>query len=181
MKPNIKLKKLPENKNLNRLNYHDVYQEGVVYNKALNRFIVEDTKQDIESGLSTLILVKEIKHGRNILKIAKLYNLELIFVRGSTSKDVREEIRHAMIDKKIMGVVATAVFKKALNIPNLGSVINGIQGKSESELIQLAGRGARSVDGKTNFILRDYFNPSNQYLIKHFGFRVSTYFDKGWL
>lgn len=181
VKPIIKVRKLPKNSNLKRLSYSDVYNEGVVNNRALNRFIVEDAKHDIESGLSTLILVTEIAHAENILKIAKLYNLDLIFVRGSTDKDVREEIRHAMIDKKIMGVIATAVFKKALDIPTLGSVINGCSGKSESQLLQIIGRGVRSAEGKTGVIIRDYFNPSNRYLVEHFGHRLSIYFEEGWL
>lgn len=182
IKPTIKIKKLPKNNDLRKMSYQEVYDKGVVNNRALNRMIVEHAKSDIESGLTVLILVVQVEHGKNILRIANdLYDMNMIFVHGETDKDIREQIRHAMIDKKQKCIIATAVFKKALNIPNLGCVINGCLGKTESGLLQLVGRVVRSADGKKGGVIRDYYIPGNKYLIDHFAHRLDVYFEEEWL
>lgn len=181
--PKIMIKKIPFNANVrDERKYSAAYKAGVVNNKALNRTVIKDAKEDIENGDIVLILVLEIEHGENIVNMAKsLYGLDWPFVHGSTDKDLREEIRHAMIDKNLKCVVASDVFKKALNIPPLTSIINARGGKGRSGLLQLIGRGCRIAEGKDHFKLRDYFNPSNSHLIKHFGYRVSLYFENKWL
>ena len=79
-------------------------------------------------------------------------------------------------------VVATAVFKKALDVPSLVSVILGFGGKADSQTIQAIGRGTRNVDGqKESVIIRDYFCANNIHLIKHFRHRLCLYMDQGWL
>jgi superfamily II DNA or RNA helicase len=183
VRPRLYLKKLPYSGTVRDLRrYSEVYDAGIVRNKALNRQVVLDAKRDIDAGHSVLILVTKLEHGRNIVDMAKrLYGLEFEFVFGATDKDVREQIRYAMIDKKIKCVVASAVFKKALDVPTLDVVINACGGKTESGTLQAIGRGSRIAEGKKYFKIRDYFNPSHPYLISHFGHRLSLYFDCGWL
>lgn len=181
--PKIIIKKLPFNSNVRDMKrYSDAYKAGVVNNNSLNRMIVKDAKEDLEEGDVILILVREINHGYNIVQMAKnLYGFDWPFVYGDTDKDIREKIRHDMIDKNIRCIVASDVFKKALNIPPLSSIINARGGKGKSGLIQIIGRGSRIAEGKKYFKLRDYFNPSNTHLIKHFGYRVSLFFENKWL
>ena len=86
-----------------------------------------------------------------------------------------------MEDKKIKGVVATAVFRKALNIRSLNTVINACGGKSEVMTLQAIGRGLRKTEDKEFVKIIDYFNPNSRYLIDHFGRRLCLYFREGWL
>ena len=182
-KPKVVIKKLPENNSLKEYrSYQDAYQYGVVENRALNRQIVLDAIEDLKYG-PVLILVTEIAHGENIVDMArKIYNREFTFVYGATGKDERETVRAKMNSGEVDVVVATAVFKKGLDVPNIRSVILGFGGKSDSQTIQAIGRGTRNVDGnKDRVIVRDYFNSCNIHLIKHFSYRLCLYMEEGWL
>lgn len=184
-KPKIIIKKLPDNSSLKEYRkYHEAYCNCVVNNRALNRQIIIDALEDAsECNGSVLILVTEIEHGQNIIDLAKnIYRKEFIFVHGSTDKEERERIRKQMINGDVNVVIATAVFKKALDVPNLTSVILGFGGKSDTQTIQAIGRGTRNVDGaKDRVIIRDYFIPSNLHMIKHFSYRLCLYMDQQWL
>ena len=182
-KPKVIIKKLPDNNGLRDYrSYQDVYHHGVVANRALNRQIVMDAIEDSKEG-PVLILVTEIEHGENIIDMAaRIYDREFTFVRGETEKDLREAVRQMMISGDVDIVVATAVFKKGLDVPNLSSVILAFGGKSNSQTVQAIGRGTRNVDGTKEYvIIRDYFNSSSYHLIKHFGHRLCLYMEEGWL
>uniref|UniRef100_A0A6M3KGU0 Putative type III restriction enzyme n=1 Tax=viral metagenome TaxID=1070528 RepID=A0A6M3KGU0_9ZZZZ len=182
-KPKIIIKKLPDNPELkNSKSYRDVYINGVVKNRAMTRQIILDSIKDSQSG-PVLILVTEIEHGEEIVNMAKrIFKREIVFAQGKTDKDLREDIRQGMISGDIDIVIGTAVFKKALDVPNLVSVILGFGGKSDAQTMQAIGRGTRNIDGnKRQVIIRDYFCPSHYHLIKHFGFRLCFFIDEGWI
>jgi len=182
-KPKIVIKKLPDNSSLSEYKkYQDAYYNCVVNNRALNRAIVLDALEDVQYG-PVLILVTEIEHGENILKLAQnVYNEEFIFVHGTTDKNERERIRQGMISGEIDIVVATSVFKKGLDVPNLSSVILGFGGKSDAQTLQAIGRGTRNVDGaKERVIIRDYFIADNFHMVRHFGHRLCLYIEEEWL
>uniref|UniRef100_A0A6M3KU30 Putative helicase n=1 Tax=viral metagenome TaxID=1070528 RepID=A0A6M3KU30_9ZZZZ len=182
-KPKVIIKKLPDNPSLaEKRSYQDTYHYGVVNNRALNRQVVLDAIEDSKDG-PVLILVTEIEHGQNIMDMARnIYNRDFTFVRGGTEKDQREIIRQMMISGKTDVVVATAVFKKGLDVPNISSVILAFGGKSNAQTIQAIGRGTRNVEGDKEFvIIRDYFISNNVHLIKHFGHRLCLYMEEGWL
>jgi len=198
VKPKIIIKKIPLNSKVRGLTRYKtkivkkgdgsltilegVYDSGVVNNRTLNRIITRDVRYDLKKDRTVLILVQEIKHGLNIVEIAKrLFDIDIVFVQGSTEGDLRDEIRLAMEDRKIKVVVATSVFRKALNIPSLDVIVNACGGKSEVMTLQAIGRGLRISEGKEKVIIRDYFNPSHHYLISHFGERLSMYFDNHWM
>lgn len=181
--PKIIIKEIPENTSLKQIHgYQQVYKAAVVENKIFNRTICKDTKTEIDKGKTVLILVVEIQHGINLVKMAKeLFSFDLVFVRGSTEAEAREKIRLQMGEKKIKAVVATAVFRKALNIPSLDTVINACEAKSETMTLQAIGRGLRKTDDKEFVKIIDYFNPNHRYLVDHFGRRLCLYFRNGWL
>jgi len=182
-KPHIKVLELPEQKKIGDIRlYRDVYRMGVVNNRARNLAIVQETKRLLDEGKTILILVVEIEHGKNIVDLAKrLYDLNITFVQGKTDSEAREEIRMAMNEKKIKAVVATAVFRKALDIPSLSAVINACGGKSETMTLQAIGRGLRKTKDKNEVEIIDFFDPSHHYLVKHFGYRLCMYFREKWI
>lgn len=181
--PKIIVREIPENSSLKYIRgYQQVYKKTIVENKIFNRMICKDAKEEIDKNKTVLILVIEIQHGKNLVKMAReLFDLDLIFVRGATEAEAREKIRLQMEEKEIKGVVATAVFRKALNIRSLDTVINACGGKSEVVTLQAIGRGLRKTEDKEFVKIIDYFNPNHSYLIDHFGRRLSLYFREGWL
>ena len=182
-KPKIIVKMIPENASLkNAKTYQEAYKKGVVNNRALNSQIVEDINEAYCNKESALVLITEIEHGKNIQEMAKrLYNLDLKFVFGGTEMDMRVKIARLLGDKKVDGVIATNVFKRALNIPSLDHVFLGFGGKCKTGLLQAIGRGLRTAEDKEITKIHDYFNPSHKHLIKHFGHRLCVYFEEGWL
>lgn len=181
-KPIIKLLRVPKNHSVNELRrYQDVYQEGVVESKVRNTMIIEKAKEHVLKGDSVLILVSKIEHGNILQEIGKENNLPIVFVQGSTENDLRMKVKEALDEKKIHCVIATAVWYEGISIRSLNCIINAAGGKSEIRTLQTIGRGLRVTDEKKSVIIWDLFDTSHHFLISHFGDRMCTYSDQGWL
>ena len=183
-KPIIRIKKVPYNHRIHELEvFADVYAEGVVHNRIRNRMILQDAQELVKTNLTTLVLVKQIEHGENLERMAKVMfpDIKLRYIHGDTDKAVRERVRQTLTRKDLDVVIASVIWKEGINIPSLGGVINAAGGKFEIFPQQALGRGLRVAPGKTEVFLYDYFDPSHPYLIDHFGYRLTLYFDLGWL
>lgn len=182
-KPKIILKKIPYNSRIKQLRkYSDAYYYGIINNRARNRQVILDTKEALANGETVLILITNIEHGDNLVDMAnRIYGLDLVFVQGKTEADLRTQVRHNLESKDTKCAIATAVFKEGFNVKSLDVVINAGGGKSELGTLQIIGRGLRKTDEKEEVKIIDYFDPSNRYLIDHFGHRLTLYFDNGWL
>lgn len=180
----VKLKKLPFSQTVHDLrNWKDVYKMGVVYNSRRHRTVLEDTVELVGQGRSVLILVVEINHGHNLIEmVRKRYpNLKIQFIWGKTAGEDRIKIKKMLDTKQVDVVIANAIWREGIDIPSLGAVINAAGGKSEIMTLQSLGRGLRTTEDKKDVILIDYFDPSNHYLVEHFGHRITLYFNEGWL
>jgi len=93
----------------------------------------------------------------------------------------RNKYRHAFIKKEIPCVVATNIWNEGVNIPSLNVIINAGGGKSEIKTIQASSRSLTAAPGKEEGIIVDIFNPLHKSFIEHFGHRISTYCDLGWM
>lgn len=183
-KPIIKLRKIPYNHKIHELElFSKVYENGVVNNRIRNRMILKDANELVGQGLTVLILVTKLEHGDNLERMAKVMfpNLKLQYIHGVTHKTVREDVKQVLTRKDLDVVIASVIWKEGINIPSLGGVINAAGGKFEIFPQQALGRGLRIATGKKEVVLIDYFDPSHPYLIEHFGYRLSLYFDLGWI
>jgi superfamily II DNA or RNA helicase len=180
----IKLRKIPFSKTIHELhNWKDVYKMGVVHNSQRHKMVLEDTVELVNQGKTVLILVVEIQHGYNLMEMAKAHfpDLNIEFVWGQTSSEDRVKVKKLLNEGNFDAVIANAVWREGIDIPSLGSIVNAAGGKSEIVTIQSIGRGLRTTGDKKEVILVDYFDPSNRYLVDHFGHRLTLYFDEGWL
>jgi len=182
-RPKIIVRMVPKNSTLRNLTgYNTVYKAGIVENRGFNLAVVDDVKKNLDNNESNLVLVTEIQHGKNIVEMAKrVHNMNLIFANGKTEDSVRIEVARALGEKEIDGVVATTIFRKALNVPSLDNVYLAYDGKGSSGLLQAIGRGLRSKEGKIETKIYDYFNPNHRYFVDHFGHRLCIYFQEGWM
>ena len=182
-KPKIRLVKTPYIHSVHDARrYDDVYNLGVVNNRARNRLILSITDDYIKEGKSVLILITLLEHGDNLINMAeKLFNFPIEFVRGSTDSVLRKRIKESLISKEIKCVVASSVWREGINIPTLDVVINACGGKSEIMTLQALGRGLRRTGEKKEVVIVDFFDPSHNFLIRHFGERVTLYMDNNWL
>lgn len=181
VKPKMLILKAPRIKIAVGTKYEDAYKRGITENRERNRLIAYTANEYIKRGSSALILVNKIKHGENIANALREISVPSHFVRGETESEIRNQIKKDLIDKRVMCVIATVVWKEGVNIPTLNVCINAAGGKSEINTLQSVGRSLTKVEGKKHATIVDFFDPSHHYLISHFGERIILYMDQGWL
>ena len=180
-KPKIKLVPVPYNSLHGDIRkYQDLYKAAIVDSRARNSMVAEKAAELSRAGHSSLIIVKEIQHGDNLVGVLRIKGIECEFVRGATDGDTREKVKRAFDRKEVKVVICTAVWKEGVNIPSLNCVINAAGGKSEIATLQAIGRGLRSVPGKEEIVVVDFLDPY-KYLAQHAILRISIYVEAGWL
>lgn len=181
-KPKIKLVSVPQSKDIKDKysRYKDIYQYAIVSNRKRNMMIIEEVQKNVEKNQTSLIMVKEIQHGKEIMKMGKLLGNKIRFVRGSTVSEQREEIKDLLNRKKVDAVIATAVWREGINIPTLDCIINACGGKSEIMTLQAIGRGLRTADGKSTVKIIDFLDDYD-YVIAHSLKRIRIYVENGWI
>jgi superfamily II DNA or RNA helicase len=160
--------------------YQDIYNAGIVENRARNRLIVQEAKEQVESGKTVLIMVKEIAHGENIVSIGKLLEFDIDFVQGGTEQDIKKSIQDTLESKDTKCVVCTAVWREGIDIKSLNTVILALGGKSAIQTVQAVGRGLRKSKGKTEVLLIDFLD-CYKYLARHAVHRITLYVKNGWI
>ena len=181
--PQIKLIKSPYDSFVRSLNrYPDVYEEGIIQNEKRNLMIVETILKHKERGHVCLVFVNRLDHGENLVALFKEKGGGYVpFVRGDMKPTERRNVKEALLTKKRKIAIATTAWKEGINIPSLNVVFNAGGGKDELPVLQTIGRGLRRTDEKDKVTIYDFFDPSHNYLISHFGQRVTLYMENGWL
>ena len=181
-KPKIKIIKAGFPPHIRDLrDYHSVVQEGIVENETRNRQIVGLIKECINRNETVLIFVNKIEHGDRLEQICFNEGVEIKFIQGSSTIDIRERVKKELNMGIVKAVISTVVWKEGVNIPNLNNVINAAGGKSEIATLQSIGRALRKTVDKSHVTIYDFFDGSHPYLVSHFGERISLYCDMGWL
>lgn len=178
-KPIIKLIPVPENNNIRQIrSYKDIYKKAIIESNIRNLLIVNEVEKRADKTI--LIMVKEIEHGNQLLKLLKQVKIKSEFVRGSTESENREKIKNLLNRKKIKCVIATAVWREGIDIPSLDCVINACGGRSETMTLQSIGRGLRKTNEKSEVEIIDFLDPY-KYLAEHAIQRISIYSKNNWI
>ncbi len=181
-KPKVKFIKMKRNYALGEVRaYNSVYEKGVVNNEAKHEKIMLTAKEHVKQGDSVLIFVQKIEHGQNLLVAAHDLNVPAILINGASDNVERATARANLNNKKVLCVISSIVWTEKINIPELNAIINAMELKDEGMLRQIMGRGLRRTATKKELIYYDIFDPSNVHLISHFGERICTYSENGWL
>ncbi len=181
-KPVIKLIKAKFPPHLKELrDYYKVYYEGIVSNESRNHQILDIVQKIIDSNQTVLVFINKIEHGENLAKIAFERHIDLVFIQGSSSNDIRERVKRELNAGVIKAVICTTVWKEGVDIPNLQNIINAGGGKSEITVLQSIGRGLRKTLEKETVTIYDFFDLGHYYLVLHSGERISIYFEQEWL
>ena len=160
--------------------YRDIYTAAVVDNRSRNAQIVDFAHSMMKDGKTTLIIVKEVKHGNNIMTMMKRRNIPAHFVHGKTPAKARKESKNLLQSKDHKIVVCTDVWREGINIPSLNCIINACGGKGEIMTLQAIGRGLRTFEGKTEVHIVDFLDPY-RFVAQHAIKRVSIYAREGWI
>jgi superfamily II DNA or RNA helicase len=180
VKPKVRLLNVPINSLVADLTkYPEIYKRGIVDNRARNYSVIETISEYSKQGRTCLIMVKEIKHGNNIIDLAdKDWSIQ--FVQGLKDSDEREAIKRLLSSKRIDAVISTSVWREGINIPSLDVVINAAGGKSDLATMQAIGRGIRTFKGKSELIIVDFLDPY-KYLAEHAIARLQLYNENNWI
>jgi len=160
--------------------YRDIYTAAIVDNRWRNSQIVDYAKSMTTSNKSTLIIVKEVKHGKRIMDMMNARKIPAYFVHGKTPAKLRSETKNYLQTKVHKVVVCTDVWREGINIPSLDCIINACGGKGEIMTLQALGRGLRATKDKKEVHVVDFLDPY-RFVAQHSILRLSIYAREGWL
>jgi superfamily II DNA or RNA helicase len=161
--------------------YAKAYELGIVNNEELNNAITKDVQKDISDGLTVLVMVRMLEHGKNLSNYFLKEKVNFKYVHGSSTDEERNLAKKLLLKKEYDAVICSEIFNEGINIPTLGSIINAAGMKSEQLTIQKIGRGLRTAEGKTEIRLRDYIVMGNVFLERHALARIATNVEFNWL
>jgi len=150
-----------------KMAYNTVYKQGVVENDEVKDKVVAWAQACTEAGLSTLILVEELNHGR-ILDEALWTEVDgafipHVFINGTESTEVRKQ---ALVDfeaRSLPVLIASTILDEGVDVPTIDVLICAGSRKSRIRTMQRLGRGLR---GK-RLIVIEFSNFTHDYLLKH--------------
>lgn len=146
----------------NRTNWASVYSELVVNNKYRNELIACLLGRLHREGVSTLCLVKEIKHGQ-ILS-------DLTFFPFANGQDgLSKELIKAFNSREVRTLIATTgVCGEGVDTKPAEYIIMAAGGKAKTQFMQHVGRGLRKYNDKESAKIILFKDSSHKYLTKHF-------------
>ncbi len=137
-------------------NYTRVYQSEIVENLERNKLIAEVAEHSAQRGKSVLILVNQVKHGRNLEGMID----GAVFIHGRDSSEVRNEAIEQLRQKKNQILIATTLADEGLDLPSLDVLILAGAGKSETRALQRVGRVLRPYPNKKTATIVDFWDQS---------------------
>ena len=163
--------------------YYIYYSICIAKNRARNDMIIKEVEKYINQGLTTLIMVERISHGKALLKIAEMRMPGVFaFVHGQTADEIRREEKKMFQEEKRKGIIATRIWSEGINITSIRVIANAIGGLSELRTIQNFGRGFRKTDDKDEVVLIDFLDAnSHTYFMRHSMNRITYYSNRGWI
>lgn len=117
------------------------YQDEIVNNSARNE---EVARQVNALTVPTLVLVKQIKHGRHL----ELLIPGSVFLSGKDHSDHRVDVMEQIRTGELRVLICTVIVDMGIDIPSLGAVVLAGGGKASTRHLQRIGRGARPFPGK---------------------------------
>lgn len=165
--------------------WRDVYEARVIHGQARNAALVQIAKV---AAKPAIIFVRDVKtHGKILERMLWAEGLKADFVNGAHSTGWRKSVAGALRRGAIDVLVASAVFEKGIDIPELRGVINGAGYQSTIVAVQKLGRGMRvdrDADGNVreggqDFELWDIDDVGNKWLEKHSRTRRGAYEEEG--
>ncbi len=155
---------------ISKKTYQTIYKEAIVYNDIRNQKIVDFANYFNETGRKTLVLVKQIAHGKLLEEMIP----GSVFIYGNTPKKEREKHLEKMRNGWQGVTIATIIYDEGINCRPLDTLILGGSGKSSSRALQRIGRILRPYPGKKDAIVVDFLD-NCKYLLSHSRKREKIY------
>ena len=162
-----------------RYDYGKAYDRLVCTNDRRNEAIV----QVAAHSDSVLILVKKKSmHGKVLYErlTRELPDKAVLYLSGDTSGKMRSRGRKAFLQGTVDILIATSIFDKGVDLPNIRTLVLAGSGKSTVGSIQRLGRGMRATSEKDSVMVYDFMDDTCEYLLEHAIQRMEDYSGEGY-
>ncbi len=122
--------------------YQEIYKDAIVENSLRNGYIVRIANSMIEQKKMTLILVRQINHGKILEELIP----GSMFISGTSSKKKRRDHIAAMKNHEAPVTISTSIFDEGVDVKPLEVMIQAGSGKSMTRALQRVGRVLRPYD-----------------------------------
>lgn len=159
-------------KQTNAYSYAQVYSELIVNNQERNELITTLMHNLHGAKLSTLCLVKEIKHGENLTELS-----HLPFANG---KDDETRGFIDMFNRQRMPVLigTSGILGEGIDTRPCEYVIIADLGKAKGQFMQKIGRAVRKFGDKQSAKIIIFRDSSHRFLLKHFNAQKKILVDE---
>ncbi len=152
--------------------YSGVYSDLVVNNTDRNELIAVLLLRLKSQNLSTLCLVKEVKHGRILAEITGLP-----FINGEDNETRR--LISGFSSGKIPVIIATeGIMSEGVDSKACEYVVIAGSGKAKSNFMQKVGRAVRNYPGKESAKVILIKDKSHKYMTRHFAAQKKILLDE---
>lgn len=161
--------------------YQDVYELGIVKNAKRNTKVVLLVNELTGRGRKVLILVRKLSHGRLLEKRLISKGINTKFLHGAKSVGYRRHLtKKFRLAKEGRCLIATSIFDKGIDIPELDALVIAAGGREPLRALQRLGRGLRASKKKKDVLVFDFMDYQNKrYLLRHSKERLKTYKNNG--
>lgn len=131
-----------------RSQWMESYAKEIVDNPIRNAMIAQIVR-DLDRA--TLILVKQVKHGRNLAAMIP----DSVFLSGKDKGSIRQETFDRVRAGEKLALICTTIADQGVDLPQLGALVLAGGGKSSTRHLQRIGRVVRIWPGKETPIVVD--------------------------
>jgi Prasinovirus putative VV A18 helicase len=154
-----------------------VRREGISVNPWRNRVIALLTKKHVDAGSKVLIVTNRLDQIGMLQEFLDDYGIDYRICVGKTSSQEREDAIDDLVSGRAQVIMGT-VIGEGLDIPMANVVVNAEGMKDLKNTIQRQ-RNLTIAEGKQQAVLIDFFDQTNEYLLKHSKARLATYRSEG--
>lgn len=160
-------------------NYNDLYNQAIVNNEERNSIISTLAYKMLQKKRTTLILIKNIKHGDMLVenlrkkcdiscKVVKVNNQEVVvhsidFLSGRDSKERRKAVLNSVKEGFTKILIGSTIADEGLDLSILDCLILAGGGKSSTRAFQRIGRVLRLHPKKDNAIVFDILDETKTF------------------
>jgi len=141
---------------------------GIVDNEERNAVILAECSRATRVGLSVMLLVQQVAHGRNLKDQLDAAGVRCALIMGENDQKEREIAIGQLKDGKIDVLIGSTILDVGVDVPAVGMIILAGGGKAEVAMRQRIGRGLRAKKNGPNVaLIVDFDDPFNNHLKKH--------------
>lgn len=154
--------------------YVQIYRKYIVENQSRNLQICQDAMAQWGSGLNTLVLVTQIKHGQTLEEILNQFGCPAVFISGKSGMKKRKQAIEDMRNGTRSIMIASTIADVGLDIPRLQCIVEAGAGKSSVTALQRLGRIMRPFDGKDSCLFITY-RDSAPFICSHINRKIDIW------